>query len=96
MGVYVDSLLRYPGHPRFPWAQSCHLFADSEDELHDFARALGMKLEWSQVGRRGLPHYDLNPERRALAIALGALALDRRASVAKWRALRELASDAKR
>jgi len=96
MAVYVDSLFRFPGHPRFPWAQSCHLFADSAEELHAFARELGMKVEWSQLGRRGVLHYDLNPERRALALALGAIALDRRSSVAKWRALREAEAAANR
>ena len=89
MATYVDSLFRFPGHPRFPWAQSCHLFADSEAELHALAQELGMKVEWSQIGRRGILHYDLNPERRARAIELGALPLSRRESVAKWRSLRD-------
>jgi lysophospholipase L1-like esterase len=86
--VYVDPLLRYASNRRFPWRQSCHLFADSIDELHDFAARLGLQREWFQIGRRGLPHYDLNAERRTLAIELGAVALSRKESVAKWRAMR--------
>ena len=88
MGVYVDSLLRYPGNRRHPGNPTCHLFADSEPELHAFAARIGMRREWAQVGRRGVPHYDLNGERRTVAIALGALPLSRRESVAKWRILR--------
>lgn len=52
----------------------CHMVSDtSEEELHAFARLLGMKREWYQ-GRRGrTPHYDLTPTRRALAIKHGAV-----------------------
>ena len=92
MGVYVDSLLRYPGNRIHPGRATCHLFADSLAELHDFAERLGMRREWSQIGRRGIVHYDLDAERRAAALALGAVALSRRDSVAKWRRLRESAA----
>jgi hypothetical protein len=56
----------------------CHLYGDSEEELHSFATRLGMKRAWGQVSRRGIPHYDLTPGRRAKAISLGAIDLTRR------------------
>jgi hypothetical protein len=96
MAVYVDSLLRFPGNRIHPGRATCHLFADSEEELHGLAGALGMRREWAQIGRRGILHYDLNAERRERALALGARALSRKASVAKWRELREAESAADR
>lgn len=87
-GIYVDTLLRYSSNRRFPWRESCHLFADSPDELHVFAAEIGMRREWFQIGNKGVPHYDLNAERRELAVRLGAVELSRRDSVAKWREIR--------
>lgn len=61
--------------------QWCHLFTDgSLDDLHLFARRLGMKREWFQNHTR-LPHYDLVPSKRAKALALGAIEVDRRRTV---------------
>jgi hypothetical protein len=86
--LYVDSLLRWASNRRFPFRATCHLFADSTAELHAFALRLGMERAWFQIGNKGIPHYDLNAERRELAIRLGAVELTRRESVAKWRDLR--------
>ena len=94
MAVYVDSLLRFPGNRIHPGRATCHLFADSANELHALAGALGMRREWAQTGRRGILHYDLNAERRERALELGARALSRKASVAKWRELRESGAEA--
>jgi hypothetical protein len=68
---YVDQLRRYPGHPsgREEW---CHLVSDGDEaELHELAARLGLRREWYQARARR-PHYDLPPDRRARAIALGA------------------------
>ena len=43
----------------------------SPEELHDFARRLGLQRERFQQHER-LPHYDLRPEMREKALALGA------------------------
>ena len=86
--VYVDPLLRWGSNRRFPFRQSCHLFADRVEDLHALAVRIGMQRDWFQVGNKGVPHYDLNAERRELALELGAIALSRQASVAKWREIR--------
>lgn len=79
MAVYVDQL--FFAESRDPQAYRvgqrnghrwCHLWADSDDELHAFAARLGMKRAWFQDSP-SLHHYDLTPEKRALAIRLGAL-----------------------
>lgn len=53
----------------------CHLVADEADclELHEFAARIGMKRSWFQGD-----HYDLVPSRRARAVILGAIEVDRR------------------
>lgn len=52
-----------------------HLVSDSNlEELHAFARSVGLRREWFQPGRRtnrlGIPHYDVTTE-RARARVLG-------------------------
>jgi hypothetical protein len=73
MTVYVDRLAsngRWGPCGRF--LRSCHLFADSLDELHAFAARIGMKREWFQ-GHSSLGHYDLTANRRKQAVKLGAV-----------------------
>jgi hypothetical protein len=50
------------------------MFADSEEELHEFAKKIGMKKEWFQDKK--LPHYDLTATRRQLALSMGAIEVD--------------------
>jgi hypothetical protein len=74
MTVYVDRLRavqRQPG-PVFPYAASCHLTADSEDELVAFGKKLRLRREWLHTSRNGTKHFDLTPGKRAKAVALGA------------------------
>jgi len=57
------------------YTDGVHLVADSLEELHRFARSLGLKACWFQAkGRaRRHPHYDLTTARmRSKAIANGA------------------------
>lgn len=71
MTVYVDPLFRWPNAPA-PFRQgSCHMWADTEEELHELARRIGMRRAWFQEHPL-VPHYDLTPARRELALQLGA------------------------
>jgi hypothetical protein len=64
------------------------MFADTLEELHAMAGKIGMKRSWFQ-NHRLLPHYDLVPSRRAVAIRLGAVEVtDRRKLVELWQAQR--------
>jgi len=72
MSVYVDPLLDHGGSSSFRWTRSCHMYADTLDELHAMADAIGMRREWFQ-NKPSLPHYDLVPARRAKAMKLGAI-----------------------
>ena len=57
----------------------CHMLADTPDELHAMASAIGMKRQWYQSpAKASFPHYDLSLTRRALAVAQGAKEIGRR------------------
>ena len=71
MTVYVDDAVSlWRGHR---WA---HLMADTLDELHDFARQLGLRREKFQDKTSGA-HYDVPAPLREQAIVLGAVAISR-------------------
>lgn len=96
MTVYVDSLLARGWVVRGRQINSCHMFSDQPDmkDLHAIADKIRLKPEWFQ-GTASTPHYDLMPERRAAAVAAGAVEVDRRRAVEIWRALREAREKAK-
>ena len=67
--ILVDRLRKYPS------GYWCHMVTDSSlEELHDFALRLGIRRERFERHER-LPHYDLRPEMRERALALGAEAV---------------------
>jgi hypothetical protein len=87
MAVYVDDL-GMPAKVGGLNARWSHLVADSREELHDFARRLGLRREWFQdpvvtgkpkarPGSRAAEnwHYDVTESKRRQAIALGARAI---------------------
>lgn len=80
MTIYVDPL--FTATARTAQARRlgnrwCHLVTDSSDleELHAFAARLGLVRAWFQP-HATLPHYDLTPAKRALAVRLGAVEVD--------------------
>ena len=73
MSVYVDWLCNHGWRMRGKLIQSCHLVADTPEELHAFAQSIGLKRKWAQGEddpRRAL-HYDLTPGKRAQAVRAG-------------------------
>lgn len=69
--VTVDEIREWPTKIRCFKGGSAHLMADTLDELHAFAKRLGLKREWFQ-NHPMHPHYDLTPGKHAQAVALGA------------------------
>ncbi len=71
MAVYVDQA-------RHPYGRMLmgHMVADTLDELHAMAAAIGMRREWFQP--TSFPHYDVSIQRREAALRLGAVVVDRR------------------
>jgi hypothetical protein len=63
--IYVDEA-------RFGKKRWCHMMTDGHiDELHMFAKSIGLKREWFQDDPLH-PHYDLSPGKREQAIFSGA------------------------
>ena len=79
MTIYLDPLRDYHhlmgrGLP----GQWCHMITDGDlEELHQFAMQLGIHPRRFQNHPRH-PHYDLRPDSRALAVALGAVEISTR------------------
>lgn len=67
MAVYVDNV-------RIEWRgrRWCHLVADTVEELHEFAKKLGMQKAWFQLDA-SYPHYDITVESRVRALEFGAI-----------------------
>lgn len=84
MTIYVDDMRACTPTRNWKYASSCHMIADSIDELHIFAGKIGLRRSWFQNGR--LPHYDLTVKRRIIALKRGAIPIDRRDFVARMRA----------
>lgn len=75
MSCYVDMLIDYG----WKLGPSCHLLADTEEELHAIAAKIGMKREWFQTGNKvSMPHYDLVASKRKKAVSAGAIEIDRK------------------
>lgn len=91
MPVYVDPMMACVPNPRWTWSEACHLVADELDQLHAFARRLGLHREWFQD--KSTPHYDLTRGKREAAVRMGAIEIDRTQLVAlmeKWRTRRAM------
>ncbi|MFN2412600.1 MAG: DUF4031 domain-containing protein [Pyrinomonadaceae bacterium] len=87
MAVYVDKLSDWG----WKHGLSCHLIADSGNELIEFAVSIGLRPEWFQ--QKSSPHFDLTAEARQAAVIAGAVELDRRAFVTKLREIRAKRND---
>lgn len=73
MPVYVDK-----AEHRFGRMIMCHMIADTPDELHAMADAIGVYRKWFQESPpASFPHYDIAKSKRELAIATGAIVLER-------------------
>lgn len=73
MTVYVDDI-------RLPYGRMvmCHMFADTLDELHAMADAIGIQRKWfQQPPKASWEHYDISLGKKELALAKGAVLTDR-------------------
>ena len=76
MAVYVDELADMHWKLYGRGVKSCHLLADTEQELHDAAKLSGLKRSYFQ-GKGSLPHYDIVASKRAQAVKNGAFEIKR-------------------
>ena len=68
MAVYIDNA-------RIPYRRflMCHMIADTAAELHTMALSVGLRREWYQISRSGVPHYDICLQNKEKAIDRGAV-----------------------
>lgn len=83
MPVYVDKAI-YP----YRGMIMCHMLADTPDELHAMADAIGIDRKWFQKDA-STPHYDVCTKKREMAIRRGAIPIDRHETVRIIRRIRE-------
>ena len=74
MTCYVDTVRAYP-EAGLRYTHFCHLLADTPDELHAMAEALGMARPMFQ-SHAWRWHYDLPSHLRDRAIELGAVEIE--------------------
>lgn len=83
MPVYVDKSAHGFGR-----MVMCHMIADTPEELRAMAWRIGVAVRWFQA-ESSTPHFDICKAKRALAIAAGAVELERRAYVDAMRRIRQ-------
>ena len=74
MACYVDTVRSYP-NAGLRFTEFCHLLADTRDELHAMADALGIPRRFFQ-DHPWRWHHDLPEPLRPRAIELGAVEVD--------------------
>ena len=84
MAVWMDHMANHGavlyGRP----TKSCHLLADTTEELIEFAKSIGLKERWIQHPGTPKEHFDIMSQRKVnQAIRLGAEVLNRRDFVQK-------------
>jgi Protein of unknown function (DUF4031) len=65
--VYADDM-----QARFVQMIMCHMIADTDEELHRMADAIGVSRRWHQAPPQHDSHYDIAMVKRAMAIAAAA------------------------
>lgn len=77
MTVYVDDM-----RANFGRMVMCHMIADTEIELHNMARRIGVARKWFQdpatMRKVSHPHYDICLSKKALAVSFGAVEITQR------------------
>lgn len=82
MSVYVDNSAHGFGRMLM-----CHMIADTPDELRAMAERIGVQLKWFQHSA-SVPHFDIAKSKRELALAAGAIVLERRPFVDAMKRIR--------
>ncbi len=73
MTVYVDDM-----QARYRRMIMCHMLADTDEELHAMADAIGVARKWHQKPGTSHSHYDICMSKKAKAIKLGAVQIGRK------------------
>lgn len=74
--IYVDNAFQYGDwkRGRMDWSGGGHMLSNDLEELHAFARRIGLRRAWFQD--HTFPHYDLTRGRWQQALAEGATPIE--------------------
>lgn len=87
MAVYLDKSTNIlKGKSEWPMV-TCHMIADSVEELFEMANKIGLRPEWFQPWSH--PHFDVSKTRQTRALAHGAKRLERAEFVGRIRSYRK-------
>ena len=84
MTVYVDDM-----QAPFGRMKMCHMVADTTAELLEMADRIGVARRWIQKAGTAHEHFDIAMSKRRLAVAAGAVEIDRRQLAGILRAKQE-------
>lgn len=70
--IYVDDMFDGQGRGRFS-GMWCHMWSDeSDEELIEFGKRIGLKESWLQTQNPRFHHFDLRKNKRNQALEAGA------------------------
>ncbi len=73
MSVYVDNAKHRVGR-----MYMCHMVADTDEELEEMTRKIGVDFKHAHYSNKGLLHMNICMAKRPLAIKYGAIQISRR------------------
>lgn len=79
MSVYIDNY-----RARYGRLIMCHMIADTEKELYDMVDKIGVNRKWKHND-----HYDICLSKKKLAIKNGAIELNMKDFVKKWKQIKK-------
>lgn len=82
MSVYVDDM-RAEFVVRGRRMIFCHMIADTSEELHAMATAIGVAHRWLQHGGTPREHFDIVLAKRRIAVKAGAMEITQRELASK-------------
>lgn len=81
--VYVDESGFYVKRRGAGHMLLCHMVADTESELMEMAKRIGLQAKWLQRSNSGILHFDVCRTKRLRACIAGAQSISRR-ELGKW------------
>lgn len=81
MSVYIDNMEKPYKSRTGRIYKLNHMIADTDDELFEMAKKIGLKMDWFQP--KSFPHFDVTIVKKKEAIKLGAIAVTTRELIIK-------------
>ena len=73
MAVYIDKM-----NAKYRNMIMCHMLADTEEELVEMAKKIGLNPKWIQKKGTHQVHFDICKKKKEKALSYGALEITRR------------------